>query len=62
MILLLANTAFGFPVAMTKLRKLNLSGFIANEVQVKKFEWKVYYRPFFFNRDVFASDEEEHFQ
>ena len=49
---------------MTKLRKLNLSGFIANEVQVKKFEWKVYYRPVFFStamssrclRNIFSSD------
>ena len=51
---------------MTKLRKVNLSGFIANEVQVKKFEWKVYYRPVFFStalslpvkkRNIFSSDD-----
>ena len=50
---------------MTKLRKLNLSGFIANEVQVKKFEWKVYYQPVFFSTamsspvkksNIFSSD------
>ena len=48
---------------MTKLRKLNLSGFIANEVQVKKIRMKsLLSARFFFNRDVFASEEEQHFQ
>ena len=48
---------------MTKLRKLNLSGFIADEVQVKESQWKVYYLPvFLFNHDVFVSEEEQHFQ
>ena len=47
---------------MTKLRKLNLFGFIANEVQAKKIRMKSLLFPrFFFNHDVFASEEEQHF-
>jgi len=47
---------------MTKLRKLSLSGFIANEVQVKKIRMKSLLSARFFNHDVFASEEEQHFQ